>query len=276
MFKSDGTRRDFPLKKARTVIGRKSTCDLRIPLTSVSRQHCEIVVDDNGTPQLRDLGSSNGTFHNSNRVQKTELSAGDELVVGPVVFVVVIDGVPQDISPVRTIVNSTGGARNGADMTESGSAALSEPEVPMDELVFEEDQDREDEQTIDLREHDEPSLASESESEPQSKSKSASGAASGAGASSAKGGGAKGAGSAASDDPIAALEAMAEAEAREAAGESSQGRDASKDSDSDSDSGEGSDDDLDIELLESGDDSSDDDIELLAIDFEDEDDNQRQ
>ena len=35
MFKADGTRRDFPLKKDRIVVGRKNTCDLRIPLSSV-------------------------------------------------------------------------------------------------------------------------------------------------------------------------------------------------------------------------------------------------
>ena len=75
MFKSDGTRRDFPLTQHRTVIGRKRSCDLRIPLTSVSRQHCEIVIEDD-TATIRDLGSSNGTYHNSTRVQEQKLSAG--------------------------------------------------------------------------------------------------------------------------------------------------------------------------------------------------------
>lgn len=107
MFKSDGTRRDFPLTQHRTVIGRKRSCDLRIPLTSVSRQHCEIVVEDE-IATLRDLGSSNGTYHNSTRVQEQKLSAGDEVVVGPVVFIVMINGVPEEIRPVRTIVDTAG------------------------------------------------------------------------------------------------------------------------------------------------------------------------
>jgi pSer/pThr/pTyr-binding forkhead associated (FHA) protein len=122
MFKSDGTRRDFPVVKERVVIGRKVNCDLRIPLTSVSRQHCELTVDGNKV-QVKDLGSSNGTYHNSERVQEAYLSAGDELVIGPVVFTLVVDGQPADIKPVRTIVSggSEGSSRAPA-VTQSQQA----------------------------------------------------------------------------------------------------------------------------------------------------------
>lgn len=105
MFKSDGTRRDFPLVKNRVVIGRKVNCDLRIPLTAVSRQHCELTIDD-ALVSVKDLGSSNGTYHNDVRVQDADLIAGDELAVGPVVFTLIVDGQPEDIKPVRTIVKS--------------------------------------------------------------------------------------------------------------------------------------------------------------------------
>ncbi len=105
MFKSDSSRREFPVKPEGFVIGRKNTCDLRVPLTSVSRQHCELKVED-GRVKVRDVGSSNGTFHNSIRVQEAVLEAGDELVVGPVVFTVVIDGKPDVIDPVRSLVDS--------------------------------------------------------------------------------------------------------------------------------------------------------------------------
>ncbi len=105
MFKADGTRRNFPVKPGGFVIGRKNNCDLRIPLSSVSRKHCVIKVED-GQIKLQDAGSSNGTFVNSTRVQETLLKAGDELVVGPVVFTVVVDGEPKDIEPVRSLVES--------------------------------------------------------------------------------------------------------------------------------------------------------------------------
>ena len=113
MFKSDGTRRDFPLVKGRVVIGRKVNCDLRIPLTAVSRQHCELTIDD-GQVSVKDLGSSNGTYHNDIRVQEANLIAGDELAIGPVVFTLIVDGQPADIKPVRTIVkNDSSGSHAG-------------------------------------------------------------------------------------------------------------------------------------------------------------------
>lgn len=123
MFKSDGTRRDFPLVKNRVVIGRKVNCDLRIPLTAVSRQHCEITVDD-GKVSVKDLGSSNGTYHNAIRVQDANLSAGDELSVGPVVFTLVVDGQPSDIKPVKTIVkNDSSGSHVAAAPQKSTAPA---------------------------------------------------------------------------------------------------------------------------------------------------------
>ena len=137
MFKSDGTRRDFPLVKDRIIIGRKVNCDLRIPLTAVSRQHCEITVAD-GKVSIKDLGSSNGTYHNSVRVQDANLSAGDELVVGPVVFTLIVDGQPADIKPVRTIVkNDSSGhqpAVTQADSPSSVAAPAESPAVEADDL----------------------------------------------------------------------------------------------------------------------------------------------
>ncbi len=128
MFKADGSRRDFPLRAGAMVVGRKNSCELRIPLSSVSRQHCEISLKGD-TVKLKDLGSSNGTYHNSIRVQEAELEAGDEIVVGPVVFTVVIDGVPDDIKPVHTIVG--GDDSHDSAMTAAGdlSAGLTPDDI---------------------------------------------------------------------------------------------------------------------------------------------------
>ncbi|MFP4145512.1 MAG: FHA domain-containing protein [Phycisphaeraceae bacterium] len=118
MFKADGTRRDFHITGDRFVLGRKNDCDLRIPLGAVSREHCEIQIEDDGSIVLRDLDSSNGTFHNAMRVQETELSAGDEVVIGPVVFTVVVDGEPSELKPVRTMVG--GADANGQQEATGG------------------------------------------------------------------------------------------------------------------------------------------------------------
>lgn len=83
MFKSDGKRREFPLKPGTHVIGRQKSCRIRVPLPSVSRRHAELVVSDEGDVIVRDLGSSNGTFRNGSRVEESPLEPGDELRIGP-------------------------------------------------------------------------------------------------------------------------------------------------------------------------------------------------
>ena len=144
MFKADGTRRDFPLRPGNLVVGRKNSCELRIPLSSVSRQHCEIRVEGDAI-SLRDLGSSNGTYHNSIRVQTAELEAGDEVVVGPVVFTLVVDGVPADIKPVRTIVSS-------ADSHASAATVAPDLPAPDPEVVSSLGEQQADVATLDLDE----------------------------------------------------------------------------------------------------------------------------
>jgi pSer/pThr/pTyr-binding forkhead associated (FHA) protein len=124
MFKADGERRDFPLSKQTTVIGRKPKCDLRIPLSSVSRQHCQLEVRDDGL-YCRDLGSSNGTFYNGDRIEEASLEAGGRLTIGPVHFTVVIDGQPNPVEPVKTVVPEGSGA--------SGAPAKAAEKKPTEE-----------------------------------------------------------------------------------------------------------------------------------------------
>jgi pSer/pThr/pTyr-binding forkhead associated (FHA) protein len=109
MFRNDGERRSFSISREMTVIGRRQDCDLMIPLGEISRKHCRIIRDGEAL-RLEDLGSSNGTFHNGRRVQEAELSAGDTIQVGPVAFVVQLDGQPEeeDMKP------HTGGAAHAA------------------------------------------------------------------------------------------------------------------------------------------------------------------
>jgi len=95
MFRADGERRSFSIVRDMTVIGRREDCDLRIPLGEVSRKHCRLIKDGD-TVRLEDLGSSNGTYHNGQRVQEAVLAPGDNVQVGPVTFVVQIDGHPAD------------------------------------------------------------------------------------------------------------------------------------------------------------------------------------
>ena len=101
MFRADGQRRSFSITRDMTVIGRREDCDLRIPLSDVSRKHCR-VISNGESVTVEDLGSSNGTYRNGERVQQAELSAGDTLQIGPVVFVLQVNGLPadEDLTPV--------------------------------------------------------------------------------------------------------------------------------------------------------------------------------
>ena len=96
MFKANGQRKDFPVINPTTVIGRAESCDLRVPLLSVSRRQCALTVTDEGV-KIRDLASSNGTYINNQRINEVEVSAGDRLVIGPIVFTLQIGGQPEEI-----------------------------------------------------------------------------------------------------------------------------------------------------------------------------------
>ncbi len=101
MFKSNGQRKDLPVINPTSVIGRAENCDLRIPLVSVSRRHCQLTKDP-ARIKVKDLGSSNGTYVNNKRVNEAILKPGDRLVIGPVVFTLQVDGRPEVIRPVKT------------------------------------------------------------------------------------------------------------------------------------------------------------------------------
>jgi len=123
MFRADGERRSFSVTRDMTVIGRREDCDLRIPLGDVSRKHCRIVRDGDML-KIEDLGSSNGTYLNAHRVQEALLSPGDSIQVGPVVFVLQVDGEPADdeLNPVVMETASEGAA--GPTLGDDDSAVM--------------------------------------------------------------------------------------------------------------------------------------------------------
>ncbi len=73
------------LSDTQTSVGREPTCGLCIPDSSVSRQHA--LVERNGEVyQVTDLGSTNGTCVNEQRVSTAELSPGDRIQFGGFIF----------------------------------------------------------------------------------------------------------------------------------------------------------------------------------------------
>ncbi len=105
MFTPDGHRRDFEIKAGRRyIIGRKDSCDLRIPLTSVSREHAAVYYDEEDKEfVVEDLGSSNGTYVNAEQVTTMGLCPGDVILIGPVPLQVVINGQPEKLKPLAIL-----------------------------------------------------------------------------------------------------------------------------------------------------------------------------
>lgn len=114
MFREDGAKRVFPLSQGETTIGRKDDCNIRIPLAVVSRHHAVIQVEEDGAV-LKDLGASNGTYLNNHKVTEDDLEPGDQIMIGPVVLTVQMDGEPSDdeIVEIRTKIPVHGKAKQG-------------------------------------------------------------------------------------------------------------------------------------------------------------------
>lgn len=71
----------FPLKNARTTIGRGLQTDVRINDEGISRTHAAVELE-NGDYLLSDAGSTNGTFANGSKVDRYKLQEGDKIQIG--------------------------------------------------------------------------------------------------------------------------------------------------------------------------------------------------
>jgi hypothetical protein len=84
---------EFPLRPHREIIiGRSSDLDMVLVEDMVSRKHAKITTDD-AVVTIQDLGSTNGTFVNGEKVRKAELKDGDRILIGTsIIKMVFVEG----------------------------------------------------------------------------------------------------------------------------------------------------------------------------------------
>jgi len=84
----------FLITKEKMLLGRELNTDICIPETSISRKHSEFIITENGVT-VKDLGSTNGTFVNDNRLEAQVpclLNDGDHIRCGNTLFKFVREG----------------------------------------------------------------------------------------------------------------------------------------------------------------------------------------
>ena len=72
-------------------VGRATGAAFIVDAPLVSRVHCRLTALAEGSLEVRDLDSTNGTFINGERIQTGRLTSGDRLGVGRVEFVALRD-----------------------------------------------------------------------------------------------------------------------------------------------------------------------------------------
>ena len=99
------------------LVGRAPTCDVPVFDPTISRRHAELTLVAGGV-EINDLGSSNGTFVNGERVTKATARGGDVVTFGKVVFKL------QDSTPPRPAYAPPAGATIVRSIKGSTSFAL--------------------------------------------------------------------------------------------------------------------------------------------------------
>jgi hypothetical protein len=86
-----GDGRTYPLQMGSTVIGRGDQANLRLPDVGISRRHARLDYDGSQVV-LTDLGSTNGTMVNGQRVSAVALNPGDMIQLGTTTLTFRVDG----------------------------------------------------------------------------------------------------------------------------------------------------------------------------------------
>lgn len=116
--------RPIELQRELTLVGRSDECDLKLDHKSVSKLHC-VLFCDGAQVIVRDLGSTNGTRVNGQRVRRAPLVTDDQLGIAGCSFRVVVEEGPAD-----SLLGRISPLAKSSDKTFASLPNLEESEAP--------------------------------------------------------------------------------------------------------------------------------------------------
>ncbi|HEY8041888.1 MAG TPA: FHA domain-containing protein [Polyangiaceae bacterium] len=123
---------EFPIAGDKQIlIGRSSDLDMVLVEDMVSRKHARIAMQ---TDQIwiEDLGSTNGTFVNGEKIKRARLKEGDRVLIGTSILKLIAGDAPRDgMDAKRELENVAQARRTSQQRTMSGSIE----EVPLPDLL---------------------------------------------------------------------------------------------------------------------------------------------
>ena len=125
---------EFPLRPNREiVIGRSSDLDMVLVEDMVSRKHAKIVTDEKGVA-IQDLGSTNGTFVNGEKIRKVDLKDGDRILIGTsIIKLVAVSGEGMQVLSEKEARSKMQTAANHRPSPKSMSGNIEE--IPLPDLL---------------------------------------------------------------------------------------------------------------------------------------------
>jgi len=123
---------EFPLPPSKElVVGRSSELDMVLVEDMVSRRHAKITVTGDQI-FIQDLGSTNGTFVNGEKIKRARLQEGDRILIGTsIIKLVAADAGAAAHSAGPNLEAVAAGRRTSQVRTMSGSIA----EIPLPDLM---------------------------------------------------------------------------------------------------------------------------------------------
>jgi pSer/pThr/pTyr-binding forkhead associated (FHA) protein len=128
---------EFPLQEDReVVVGRSSELDMVLVEEMVSRKHARMILRD-GRLEIEDLGSTNGTFVNGERITRTTVGRGDRILIGSNILRVVSTSSEEPAAKPSSISSSNRRAVRRPPGEPSSEARMSGElqEIPLPDLL---------------------------------------------------------------------------------------------------------------------------------------------